>query len=341
MPCEVQETIYGKLLTIYHTLLTLLTFASYIYIYIYHQQNLSLTFAKELDHRNTERKAAGKPTPQSLFREDMYRQPTLTEKLVYPEPYRLDDSDSEVDEEEGGGTGTAAGGGSGDAYTKLQGISGRGMSGGASGGKGSGRGDSKIGKYVDPLLYQDESELRSIKRRSLGRRKRKRKGSLSLNIHEHVDEDELDNSITEPYFTNIVIPLANAAVTQGEGPQTTGGNSHSPLRFAREGDGRVSIHSTPIRLTQRLNNTTHNTNDIIINDSTNRVLAYDPSDDYNTNVYNEHHHQQQLPHSTSNHTINFNAQPNPPVYNTQPVTTAGQRSGLSRQKSDDYEIVDI
>ena len=288
------------------------------------QQNLSLTFAKELDHRNTERKAAGKPTPQSLFREDMYRQPTLTEKLVYPEPYRLDDSDSEVDEEVGAGT--AAGGGLGEAYTGV---------------RAHGKGDSKVGKYVNPLLYQDESESRSIKRRSLGRRKRKRKGSLSLNIHEHVDEDELDNSITEPYFTNIVIPLANAAVTQGEGPQTTGGNSHSPLRFAREGDGRVSIHSTPIRLTQRLNNTTHNTNDIIINDSTNRVLAYDPSDDYNTNVYNEHHHQQQLPHSTSNHTINFNAQPNPPVYNTQPVTTAGQRSGLSRQKSDDYEIVDI
>ena len=302
------------------------------------QQNLSLTFAKELDHRNTERKAAGKPTPQSLFREDMYRQPTLTEKLVYPEPYRLDDSDSEVDEEVGAGT--AAGGGLGEAYTGV---------------RAHGKGDSKVGKYVNPLLYQDESESRSIKRRSLGRRKRKRKGSLSLNIHEHVDEDELDNSITEPYFTNIVIPLANAAVTQGEGPQTTGGNSHSPLRLAREGDGRVSVHSTPIRITQRHNNTTtmNNTNDNdntndnnYMNNSTNRVLAYDSSDDYNINIYNEHHQQQSLPHSTSNHTIDFDARhpaPAPPVYNTRSVTTntAGQRSGLSRQKSDDYEIVDI
>ena len=312
---------------------------------------MSLTFAKELDHRNTERKAAGKPTPQSLFREDMYRQPTLTEKLVYPEPYRLDDSDSEVDEEEGV-AGTGAGGGLGDAYINGNG---RGTSGrDKSGGKGSSRGGDKIGKYVDPLLYQEESELSSIKRRSLGRRKRKRKGSLSLNIHEHVDEAELDNSITEPYFTNIVIPLANAAVTDVPQSTGTGGNSHSPLRLAREGDGRVSIHSTPIRITQRHNNNTtsnNNTNNNNnINNSTNRVLAYDSIDDYNTNVYNEHHHhqQQQLPHSTSNHTINFNAPshptPAPPVYNTRPVTTttsAGERSGLSRQKSDDYEIVDI
>ena len=274
----------------------------------------------------------------------MYRQPTLTEKLVYPEPYRLDDSDSEVDEEEGGIGAGVAGGGLGDAHIKVQGMSGREKS----GGKGSGRGDSKVGKYVDPLLYQDEGELRSIKRRSLGKRKRKRKGSLSLNIHEHVDEDELDNSITEPYFTNIVIPLANAAVTDVPLSTTTGGNSNSPLRLAREGDGRVSIHSTPIRITQRHNNNT--TNDNNMNNSTNRVLAYDSIDDYNTNVYNERqqYQRQSLPHSTSNHTIDFNhPQPNPtpPVYNTRPVTatttTAGERSGLSRQKSDDYEIVDI
>jgi hypothetical protein len=55
-------------------------------------QNLSLVFAKELDIRNRERKAAGKNVPHDVFSTHCYRQPALTEKPVYPEPYRIDGS---------------------------------------------------------------------------------------------------------------------------------------------------------------------------------------------------------------------------------------------------------
>ena len=52
--------------------------------------NLSYGFARELDHRNVERKAAGKITPHDTFSKDLYRQPSLTEKETLPEPYRND-----------------------------------------------------------------------------------------------------------------------------------------------------------------------------------------------------------------------------------------------------------
>ena len=51
-------------------------------------KNLSFAFAKELDIRNLERKEAGKPIPHDSFTPICYRQPSLTEKEVYPEPYR-------------------------------------------------------------------------------------------------------------------------------------------------------------------------------------------------------------------------------------------------------------
>ena len=53
-------------------------------------KNLSFAFAKELDIRNSERKEAGKPIPHDSFTPVCYRQPSLTEKEVYPEPYRKD-----------------------------------------------------------------------------------------------------------------------------------------------------------------------------------------------------------------------------------------------------------
>ena len=53
-------------------------------------QNLSLHFAKELDIRNRERKEAGRPTPHDQFSPICYRQPSLKEGGVHPEPYRND-----------------------------------------------------------------------------------------------------------------------------------------------------------------------------------------------------------------------------------------------------------
>jgi hypothetical protein len=53
-------------------------------------QNLSYVFARELDHRNRERKAANLSTPHKAFSPTMYRQVSLTAPAVYPEPYRND-----------------------------------------------------------------------------------------------------------------------------------------------------------------------------------------------------------------------------------------------------------
>ena len=44
--------------------------------------NLSYQFARELDHRNAERRLAGKFTPHDTFKKTLYRQPSLTEQAV-------------------------------------------------------------------------------------------------------------------------------------------------------------------------------------------------------------------------------------------------------------------
>lgn len=38
------------------------------------------------------RRTAGKPVPHDSFRKDLYRQPSLTQQELYPEPYRRDSS---------------------------------------------------------------------------------------------------------------------------------------------------------------------------------------------------------------------------------------------------------
>lgn len=53
---------------------------------------LSYKFAREIDLMNEERRKLGKPTPVDEFRQDCYRQPSLTDKEVLPEPYRNDGS---------------------------------------------------------------------------------------------------------------------------------------------------------------------------------------------------------------------------------------------------------
>lgn len=53
---------------------------------------LSYKFAREIDLMNEERRKIGKPTPVDEFRQDCYRQPSLTDKEALPEPYRNDGS---------------------------------------------------------------------------------------------------------------------------------------------------------------------------------------------------------------------------------------------------------
>eukprot|EP01040_Poterioochromonas_malhamensis_P018730 gene18730-21936_t len=54
--------------------------------------SLSYGFAKELDLRDQERRRLGKSTPHDTFSKTCYRQPSLTEGNVYPEPFRDDGS---------------------------------------------------------------------------------------------------------------------------------------------------------------------------------------------------------------------------------------------------------
>lgn len=51
---------------------------------------LSYGFARELDQRNLERMANGLSVPHDTFTKTLYRQPSLTEDAIYPEPYRKD-----------------------------------------------------------------------------------------------------------------------------------------------------------------------------------------------------------------------------------------------------------
>jgi hypothetical protein len=54
--------------------------------------SLSYGFAKELDLRDQERRRLGKSTPHDTFSKTCYRQPSLTEGSVFPEPFRDDGS---------------------------------------------------------------------------------------------------------------------------------------------------------------------------------------------------------------------------------------------------------
>ena len=52
--------------------------------------NLSFAFARELDHRDEECKRNNRQTAHDTFVKECFRQPSLTELPVYPEPYRKD-----------------------------------------------------------------------------------------------------------------------------------------------------------------------------------------------------------------------------------------------------------
>lgn len=124
-----------------------------------------------MDHRNAERKTAGKPTPHDTFTKTCYRQPSLTESQsssllcfdecclvnseyssaadVLPEPYRND------------------------------------------------------GNY-DILHARDTGEKVVM----ADWNRANRKGSLSLNVHELVDEGEEDPIVLQDYFESVIVPLS-------------------------------------------------------------------------------------------------------------------------------------
>lgn len=161
--------------------------------------NLSLAFAKELDYRNKERKTAGKVVPHDLFRPEAYRQPSLTESQVFPEPYRIDGSE--------------------DVLNRTTDLA-----------------------DLDTSSYSS----RSLQLSGYGRswRARDRRGSMSLNVHEHIDEDEVDQRVSEEYFHEFVVPLATAEPDPEEAMEQGDGKSHSELR---PGIGHAS-HTTPRRI---------------------------------------------------------------------------------------------
>jgi hypothetical protein len=87
---QFQETLFAGP---FFFLLPLPLFILYFYSYCDNKfkvktLSLSLDYAKEIDHRNIERKAGGKPIPHDTFSQRTYRQPSLWEPKLYPEPYR-------------------------------------------------------------------------------------------------------------------------------------------------------------------------------------------------------------------------------------------------------------
>jgi hypothetical protein len=133
---------------------------------------LPLEFAKELDIRNRERAAAGKPVPHDVFTKECYRQPALTEGDVYPEPFRDSSIQMYLVDRSNSLTSNANG------YSELE--SGEGHT------QGQGQGQ----------------ETRP-------RNRLQRKGSLSLNVAELIDDGEHDPWVMKNYFENVVLPLAH------------------------------------------------------------------------------------------------------------------------------------
>jgi hypothetical protein len=158
-------------------------------------QNLPLEFAKELDIRNHERSAAGKPVPHDVFTTQCYRQPSLTEKAVYPEPFRDSSTDMfEIDNPLHAATIAAAAAasqslGARDSYYNVEmGMSP--MSSPTSPAGGAGAVPKKTG------------------------RRRRRVGSLSLNVNEVIDNGENDPVVLKNYFEQVVLPLAHPDTQQ-------------------------------------------------------------------------------------------------------------------------------
>lgn len=65
---------------------------------------LPLAFAKELDHFNEELRKTGQPVPHDEFDPHCYMQPTLKQKAVYPEPYRVNREYEAMQEEVAAGS---------------------------------------------------------------------------------------------------------------------------------------------------------------------------------------------------------------------------------------------
>lgn len=77
----------------FYFLLPLPTCIWYFWYYCEHKfkkasMNLSFAFAKELDYRDDECRKNNRSVPHDTFKTECYRQPSLTEPPVYPEPYR-------------------------------------------------------------------------------------------------------------------------------------------------------------------------------------------------------------------------------------------------------------
>jgi hypothetical protein len=148
---------------------------------------LPLEFAKELDIRNHERSAAGKPVPHDVFTTQCYRQPSLTEKAVYPEPFRDSSTDMfEIDNPLHAAASQSLG--ARDSYYNVE----MGMS---------------------PMSSPTSPAGAGAVPKKTGRRRR-RVGSLSLNVNEVIDNGENDPVVLKNYFEQVVLPLAHPDTQQ-------------------------------------------------------------------------------------------------------------------------------
>ena len=147
----------------------------------YKRQSMELAFgyAKTIDHSSDLAAESGRPRPQDFFSPTLYRQPSLLEKSVFPEPHR-----SELLTRKHTATTLSA------------------LTGGREriGSADSDEGGSTYNPLMSPssIAGSDSGEIVT----------RNRRGSMSLNVVELVEDGEETQEQLENYFNERVVPLS-------------------------------------------------------------------------------------------------------------------------------------
>ena len=161
----------------------------------YKRQSMELAFgyAKTIDHSSDLAGESGRPRPTDFFSPTLYRQPSLLEKAVFPEPHR-----AELLTRKHTASSLGLGGGSPVAGEGRQ----------RKGSAGSADGDTAT---YNPLLSPaagGSSTQHTARTADSDPVTRNRRGSMSLNVVELVDGEDDSYEQLEAYFRERVVPLS-------------------------------------------------------------------------------------------------------------------------------------
>jgi hypothetical protein len=177
--------------------------------YSFLSQNLSFGLAKQIDHYNNSRKLAGQPLPHDSFDKHLFRQPTLTEPLQYPEPYRKEGEYGFLDEN------TRA------VANPLKILF------------------DDVHKSNEERQWERETAARLRRRHSSGGGSGSgtRLRSKSINVHAMTDESADTLEELEQYFHETVLPLSVIPITASPLSSLHGGGGTPRRRRSAGSDG--------------------------------------------------------------------------------------------------------